>query len=71
MKIYGDKKDFIKAKIAAYAAWLSVNPDELTDDEVEIGYLLSKDADIQKSLDEFRNEYTHYPSGHVDILQQG
>jgi len=37
-----------RAKIMLYHALLQKDPDTLTDTEIEIGYQLSKDAEIQQ-----------------------
>lgn len=61
-----DKQELIKAKIAAYAAWLAVDKGLLTDAEVEIGYMLSKDPDIQASLEPYRSSLRKFGEGYFE-----
>ena len=45
----------IEAKVKLYQELLGVNENLLTDNEVDLMYLLSKDRDIQKRLEEKTN----------------
>jgi hypothetical protein len=46
------EKEISICKMKLYHALLKKDSNELTDNEVDIAYLLSKDADIQKIIDE-------------------
>lgn len=43
-------RDLFDAKVALYKALLQADQDHITDDEVELGFILARDQDIQEML---------------------
>lgn len=49
-KLFRDKSKLLTKKRELYQLLLSMNPDEMTDDDVDLMYMLSKDKQIQHLL---------------------
>lgn len=47
---YRKRNHLVDAKINLYRLLLNINPDDMTDEEVDVMYSLSKDCDVKKLL---------------------